>query len=48
MIDVDYEFMVKPEPEGGGFTTDYVPTYRFKPNILKRLWLCNKWMKEHN
>lgn len=48
MIDVDYEFMVKPEPEGGGFTTNYVPTYRFKPNILKRLWLWNKWMKEHN
>lgn len=48
MIDVDYEFMVKPEPEGGGFTTNYVPTYRFKSNILKRLWLWNKWMKEHN
>ena len=49
MLDVDYEFMVKPESEGGaGFTTDYVPTYRFKPDILKRLWLWNKWMKEHN
>jgi len=48
MISVDYENMIKAESEGGaGFTTDYVPSYRFKDGVLKRLWKWYEWLKKN-
>lgn len=47
MINVDLDYLTKSEKDGGaGFTTNYVPTYRFKPNVLKRLWKWNEWLKK--
>jgi hypothetical protein len=49
MLSVDYEYLTKPESDGGaGFTSNYVPTYRFKKDILKRLWLWNNHLKQNN
>jgi hypothetical protein len=47
MLSVDYDYLTKPESDGGaGFTSNYVPTYRFKKDVLKRLWLWNNYLKK--